>query len=107
MSSLEQRFAEFIAQLRGLDADTAAERGAALRTRLEALEFELRLTPASDARLDALAARHREAADLLAALPTSADDSKSPAGQPFSRGTSRSVESRPGGEASMSSIEEV
>lgn len=82
MSSLEQRFAEFIAQLRGLDAVAAADQAAALRTRLEALEFEMRLTPSASPRLDALTARYREAADLLVALSTPVTQPSRPGADP-------------------------
>ncbi|WP_040808265.1 hypothetical protein [Nocardia concava] len=86
MSSLEQRFAEFIAQLRGLDTAAAAEQADALRTRLEALEFEMRLTPAATPRLAALTARYREAAELLVTLLSA------PTAQPNRRGRDPAVE---------------
>ncbi|MEU8895797.1 hypothetical protein [Nocardia sp. NPDC048505] len=67
MPSLEQRFAEFIAVLRGLEV-VPADAAGKLRTRLEALDFELRTTIIPGERFDVLAEYRAEATRLLNAL---------------------------------------
>ncbi|WP_369639090.1 hypothetical protein [Nocardia sp. JMUB6875] len=45
----------------------------------DALEFELRLTPSAGPRFDALTARYREAADLIAILSAPVTQDRDPA----------------------------
>ncbi|MEV0248241.1 hypothetical protein AB0H76_16720 [Nocardia sp. NPDC050712] len=68
MPSLEQRFNAFVDLLRELDGPVARAEATKLRTRLEALDFELRTTIVAGDRYDALLARRQEATRLVDAL---------------------------------------